>query len=73
MSATTPEERLRIALDLADVGEQMMRTRLRREHPEYDEARLEAAMETWMQNRPGAPFGDHPGPRSSRVLGQRAR
>lgn len=73
MSASTPEERLRIALDLADVGEQMMRTRLRREHPEYDDARLEEAMVRWMQDRPGAPFSDHPGPRSSRDLGQPAR
>jgi Rv0078B-related antitoxin len=73
MSATTPEERLRIALDLADVGEKMMRTRLRREHPGYSDARLEAAMEAWMQDRPGAPFGDHPGPPSSRALGESAR
>ncbi|HSF97472.1 MAG TPA: hypothetical protein VLA55_02165 [Ornithinibacter sp.] len=73
MSATTPEERLRIALDLADVAEQMMRTKLRREHPEYDEAQREAAMERWIQERPGAPFGDYPGPPSSRVLGQPAR
>lgn len=72
MSATTPEERLRIALDLAGVGEQMMRTRLRREHPEYDDAMLEAAMIRWMQDRPGAPVGDHPGPPSTHVLGHRA-
>lgn len=70
MSATTPEERLRIALDLADVGVQMVRTRLRREHPEWDAVQLEEAMAAWMQERPGAPLGDHPGPRSSRVLGR---
>jgi hypothetical protein len=73
MSASTPEERLRIALDLADVGEQMMRTRLRRAHPEYDDARLEEAMVRWMQDRPGAPWGDYPGPPSPRDLGQARR
>lgn len=34
MSMGTPAERLRVALDLSDLGEQMMRARLRREHPE---------------------------------------
>ena len=69
MSASTPEERLRIALDLADVGIEMMRTRLRRENPDASDAWLDAAMLRWMHDRPGAPFGDYPGPLSTRTLG----
>lgn len=70
MAATTPEERLRTALELAAVGEQMVRMRLTRDHPDWDEDRIQSAMEHWMQDRPGAPYGDHPGSPSSRVLGK---
>ncbi len=73
MSATTAEDRLRIALELAEVGEQMVRMRLRREHPEWDDEHLRLAMEGWMRHRPGAPIADHPGPRSTRVLGDATR
>lgn len=73
MSATTPEERLRIALELSEVGEEMQRLRLRRENPEWGDAEVEAAMVRWMQHRPGAPNGDHPGPPSTRVIGESRR
>lgn len=73
MSATTPEERLRVALDMSGVGEQLMRSRLRRENPDASEEWLQAALERWLHDRPGAPFGDYPGPRSSRILGERSR
>lgn len=72
MSLSTPEERLRAALDLADLGVEMMRTRLRREHPEWDESRLQDEMRRWLLHRPGAPIGDHPGPRSTRVIDPRS-
>lgn len=61
MSMSTPAERLRIALDLHDLGVQMMRARLSREHPEWTEPQVQAAVEEWLQERPGAEFGDCPG------------
>ena len=61
MSTSTPAERLRIALDLFALGEQMMRARLSREHPEWTEPQVQAAIEEWLRDRPGAEFGDCPG------------
>ncbi len=61
MSMGTPAERLRVALDLSDLGEQMMRARLRREHPEWTEPQMLDAIEEWRRERPGAEFGDCPG------------
>lgn len=58
---STPSARLRIALDLFDLGEQMMRARLGREHPKWAEAQVQAAIEEWLRERPGAEFGDCPG------------
>ncbi|MFX0539065.1 hypothetical protein ACQBAT_15470 [Ornithinimicrobium sp. Y1847] len=68
--AATPQERLRIALELAETGEQMVRQRLRREQPHLSEDELEKAVVTWRLHRPRAPHGDHPGPRSNRDLGR---
>lgn len=73
MSLSSPEERLRVALDLADLGEQMMRARLRREQPDLDDAGLQAAIERWRQDRPGAPLGDCPGRPYPRPLGSPGR
>ncbi|PRY48362.1 hypothetical protein BCF74_1519 [Knoellia remsis] len=73
MSASTPEERLRIALDLADAGVEMQRMRLRRENPGITDEQLDEAMATWFRHRPGAEFGDYPGPRSTRRLGSSTR
>lgn len=61
MPAHTPAARLRIAIDLFGVGEQMIRTRLRREHPQWSEEQVQAAVEQWLRERPGAEFGDCPG------------
>lgn len=72
MSAETPAARLRIALDMFEVGAQLMRGRLRREHPEWTTAQLDEAFRAWLHDRPGAPYGDHPGPPSDRVLGRPA-
>ncbi|MBK7611241.1 MAG: hypothetical protein IPJ15_08260 [Actinomycetales bacterium] len=69
MSQSTPEERLRVAFDLFEVGVLMTRSRLRREHPDFSDEQVEEAVTTWLQERPGAPFGDYPGPASTRVLG----
>lgn len=68
MSASTPAERLRIALDMFELGEQLMRTRLRREHPDFDDEQLAMARQRWLHERPGAEFGDYPGRPCSRDL-----
>lgn len=69
MSTSSPAERLRVALEMADVGLEMMKRRLEREHPDWDEVQVEEAFVQWLRERPGAPFGDYPGPASTRVLG----
>ena len=69
MSASTPQERLRIALDMADTGIELMRSRLRREHPEWSDDDVEAELHRWLHHRPHAPYGDYPGKLSSRRLG----
>lgn len=61
MSANTPAERLRVALELFDLGERMMRSRLSRQHPEWTARQVRAAVEEWLRERPGAEFGDCPG------------
>jgi Rv0078B-related antitoxin len=64
----SPAARLRAALELFEVGEAMLRSRLRRERPDADEAEIEAEIALWLQRRPGAEFGDFPGPASTRRL-----
>ena len=57
---------LRAVLDLAELGEAMVRQRLRREQPGLSEAELDASVDEWRRARPGAPDGDatgHPGSR----------
>lgn len=61
MPVSTPASRLRLALDLFDLGEQMMRARLAREHPEWTGTHVQAAVEEWLRQRPGAQYGDCPG------------
>jgi hypothetical protein len=46
----------------------MLRSRLRRERPDADAAEIDAEIESWLQRRPGAEFGDFPGPPSTRRL-----
>lgn len=60
-SSSTPAARLRIAFELFALGEQMMRSRLEREHPEWTQAQLHAAIRQWLRERPGAELGDCPG------------
>ena len=60
--------RLKTALDLFEVGQDLMRARFRRENPEWDEQRLTDEIRTWLRHRPGALDGDYPGPRSTRQL-----
>jgi hypothetical protein len=62
-------ERLQLALDMHEAGVELMRARLRREHPDADEATLDAMLTSWLRQRPGAEFGDSAG---SPRLGTRA-
>lgn len=54
-------DRMRAALELFEIGETMLRQRLRRARPEATDAQIEAAVATWRTTRPGAEFGDAPG------------
>ena len=61
----TPAERLRIAFELFEFAEAMVRQNWRRKHPGASEAELDAAVIAWLSRRPGAEYGDaegHPVP-----------
>ena len=66
MSDESAAERLRIALDLYEVGERMQRMRLRREQPAASDVDIDAAIQRWLRSRPDAPLGDATGSPSSR-------
>lgn len=53
--------RMRIALDLFELGENMLRQRLRRDRPSASAAEIEEAVRVWRTTRPGAESGDAPG------------
>lgn len=61
MPTDTPAARLRTALDLFALGEQMMRAKLHREHPGWTEEQVRDAIGAWLRDRPGAESGDCPG------------
>ena len=50
--------RLRLAFDLFATGEAMMRQRLRRESPDAADREIEARVQRWLADRPGAEYGD---------------
>jgi hypothetical protein len=54
-------ERMRLALELAELGEAMFRQRLRREQPGLTEEQIGALVDAWRQRRPGAENGDAEG------------
>jgi len=56
-------ERLRCALDMHEAGVALMRQNLRRRHPDASEAQIDERLAEWLATRPGAEFGDCPGPR----------
>ncbi|MEA2220379.1 MAG: hypothetical protein QOJ35_3005 [Solirubrobacteraceae bacterium] len=62
-----PAKRLRVALELHDLGARMHRQHLRREHPDWSDAELDDAMRAWMRERPGAEHGDAIGTPSNRL------
>lgn len=59
--AGTVEERFRIALELFELGESMLRQRIRREQPGVSDADVERTIREWLSRRPGAEHGDSPG------------
>lgn len=61
-------DRFRATLELYEVGENMLRQRLRRERPAASAQDIDDEIAAWLRRRPGAEHGDHPGPPSSRRL-----
>lgn len=54
-------ERLWTALELSDLGVQMLEQRLRRQRPGISEPELNREVEKWLHERPGAEHGDAEG------------
>lgn len=54
-------ERFLATVELADLGEQMMRENLRRRYPDESDAEIERRLVEWLQTRPGAELGDAEG------------
>jgi len=50
--------RLKITLELSELGVGMTRERLRREHPHASKTELDALLARWLRERPGAEEGD---------------
>lgn len=51
-------ERLRLTLELFDDAVDMLRLKLRRAHPDATETEIEARIDAWIAERPGAEEGD---------------
>jgi hypothetical protein len=54
----SPAERLRLALDLFEAGEAMMRQNLKRRFPNAADSEIEERLKEWLSSRPGAEDGD---------------
>ena len=54
-------ERFGLALDLFATGEALVRQRICREHPDLNQAEVEARLVAWLESRPGAECGDADG------------
>ncbi|MFI5394886.1 MAG: hypothetical protein ACHQ9S_05080 [Candidatus Binatia bacterium] len=57
-SGAEAAERLRLALDLFEAGESLMRQNLRRRFPSASAEEIEERVDAWLSERPGAEFGD---------------
>jgi len=63
----TPEaQRLRLALDMYEVGEKLLRQRLKREQPTATPDEIDSEICAWRLRRPGAEYGDGVGHPSHR-------
>ena len=58
--------RMRMAFDLYETAEAIMRQNLRRRFPDAEEAEIERRLVAWLRSRPGAEHGDGPGRPSRR-------
>lgn len=54
-------ERMRLTFELAELGEEMFRQRLRRDRPELTEGEIDGLVDAWRERRPGAEYGDAQG------------
>jgi hypothetical protein len=54
--------RMRLAFELYEASEQMMRLNLRRRYPDANDEEFERRIGEWLQTRPGAEHGDVSGP-----------
>lgn len=50
-----------MALALYELGERMLRQKLRRQRPEASDAEIDALIVDWLHRRPGAELGDGEG------------
>jgi hypothetical protein len=53
--------RLQVAVELADLAEEIMRANLRRRHPRATDDEIEDMLVAWYAERPGAEHGDAEG------------
>ncbi|MBK9036807.1 MAG: hypothetical protein IPL61_37085 [Myxococcales bacterium] len=60
-ASEAPADRLRLAFELIDLAERMLRQRLHRDHPDLTDAQLDARIDAWYLHRPGARDGDADG------------
>lgn len=51
-------ERFQTTLSLFELGEAMLRQKLKRKYPEASPAELDAHVREWLERRPGAEHGD---------------
>lgn len=54
--------RMRVAFDLYETAEAIMRQNLRRRFPQENEEQIEQRIRAWLRSRPGAEIGDAGGP-----------
>ncbi|HWM92692.1 MAG TPA: hypothetical protein VN493_18145 [Thermoanaerobaculia bacterium] len=59
--------RMKMAFDLYETAEAIMRQNLRRRFPDAQEAEIERLLVSWLRRRPGAEHGDGPGRPSRRL------
>jgi len=57
--------RFRMALEFFETGVEMMRQKIRRDHPDLADHEVEARLGSWLRERPGAEFGDAVGRRAA--------
>ncbi|MEU4706981.1 hypothetical protein AB0G00_11155 [Nocardia salmonicida] len=54
MTEGTPAQRLRLALEMAEFGVQMYRTRMRRMYPNASVSEIDDKVASWLLSRAGA-------------------